>query len=244
MRLLILNWRNPWYPWAGGAELVTYRVAQRLATWGWSVEWFSGAYPAGPAVEDVDGIRFVRAGSALTVQLAAWRRYRKATGFDVVLDEINTIPFYAHLYMHAPTGAYIHQLAQEVWLWEDLLGTTISFTGRVSNDERTSLLRRASCLWMTSVREGWGLAVTEAARHGTPAVAYRVPGLVDSVKDGRTGVIVDPDPRALALATAELFRGDFQRFAAGALEDSKNYDWDRTARNFEAILRARAQQPR
>jgi hypothetical protein len=43
---------------------------------------------------------------------------------------------------------------------------------------------------------------------------------------------------ALGVSSAELSA------CGGALEDSKNYDWDRTARNFEAILRARAQQPR
>ena len=34
----------------------------------------------------------------------------------------------------------------------------------------------------TSIREGWGLNVSEAAALGTPSIGYAVPGLVDSVR--------------------------------------------------------------
>jgi glycosyltransferase involved in cell wall biosynthesis len=111
--------------------------------------------------------------------------------------------------------------------------------GRVTNEARTRVLRTASCLWMTSVREGWGLAVTEAARHGTPAVVYAVPGLVDSVSDGKTGYVVEQRPAALAAATAKLFADSFAAFSAAALEGSRNLDWDGTARHFEEVLRER-----
>jgi glycosyltransferase involved in cell wall biosynthesis len=52
------------------------------------------------------------------------------------------------------------------------------------------------------VREGWGLVITEAAAVGTPAIAYDVPGLRDSVT-ASGGVLVEPNPRALAEALAE-----------------------------------------
>ena len=40
----MLNWRDAWHPKAGGAELVTLRVLERLVRRGITVEWFSGAY--------------------------------------------------------------------------------------------------------------------------------------------------------------------------------------------------------
>lgn len=48
----------------------------------------------------------------------------------------------------------------------------------------------------TSVREGWGLVVTEAAAVGTPTVAYDVPGLRDSTR-AADGVVVPASPMAL-----------------------------------------------
>ena len=74
MRVLFLNWRDPWHPRAGGAELVTLRVAERLSRWGWDVEWFSARYAGSSSDEIRDGIRFVRDGNQLTVHLRAARR--------------------------------------------------------------------------------------------------------------------------------------------------------------------------
>jgi glycosyltransferase involved in cell wall biosynthesis len=74
----------------------------------------------------------------------------------------------------------------------------ISFLGRVSHEEKFELMAKAHVLVATSVREGWGLVVTEAASVGTPAVAYDVAGLRDSVK-ASNGTLVTPDPRSLAV---------------------------------------------
>lgn len=42
----------------------------------------------------------------------------------------------------------------------------------------------------TSLGEGWGLCVLEAAALGVPTVAFDVPGLRDAVRDGQTGWLV------------------------------------------------------
>ncbi|MHB8289371.1 MAG: glycosyltransferase family 4 protein [Acidimicrobiales bacterium] len=80
-------------------------------------------------------------------------------------------------------------------------GTT--FFGRVPEVEKYRLFARAHALIATSVREGWGLTVTEAASVGTPAIAYNVPGLTDSVTASK-GCIVHPSPSALAKKIVEL----------------------------------------
>ena len=51
-------------------------------------------------------------------------------------------------------------------------------------------MSRAHVLLVPGVREGWGLVVTEANAMGTPAMAYDVPGLQDSVINGVTGKLV------------------------------------------------------
>ncbi len=57
----------------------------------------------------------------------------------------------------------------------------VHFLGRVSSEERVHLMARAHVLVATSVREGWGLTVSEAAALGTPSIGYRAPGLVDPI---------------------------------------------------------------
>ena len=45
---------------------------------------------------------------------------------------------------------------------------------------------------LPSRKEGWGLAVTEAAQHAVPTIGYRCSGgLTDSIVDGVTGLLVD-----------------------------------------------------
>src|SRR5580700_11565173 len=82
-------------------------------------------------------------------------------------------------------------------------GPGVIFLGHVSEEEKRERLARAHVLVATSVREGWGLVVTEAAASGTVAIGYDVPGLRDSI--GASGGILTPaDPASLASGVVGL----------------------------------------
>jgi glycosyltransferase involved in cell wall biosynthesis len=82
----------------------------------------------------------------------------------------------------------------------------VEFLGRISYDKVLSRLARAHVLVSTSVREGWGLNVSEAAACGTPTIGYTAPGLVDSIP-ASGGELVEPRPEALAEALLRFFEG-------------------------------------
>ena len=64
-------------------------------------------------------------------------------------------------------------------------------TGTSTSDASMNCSRGPGCTCMPSRKEGWGLAVIEAAQHGVPTVGYRSSaGLTDSIIDGVTGVLV------------------------------------------------------
>jgi glycosyltransferase involved in cell wall biosynthesis len=67
--------------------------------------------------------------------------------------------------------------------------SSIKCLGKVSKEKKIELMQRSQIIAAASVKEGWGLTVTEAASQGTPAVVYNVDGLRDSVKDGKTGIV-------------------------------------------------------
>lgn len=83
-------------------------------------------------------------------------------------------------------------------------GATI--LGHVPWEERQRRLAEADVLVATSVREGWGLNVSEAAAVGTPTIGYRVDGLSDSIP-ASGGHLVDPDPASLAASLRDFFDG-------------------------------------
>ena len=79
----------------------------------------------------------------------------------------------------------------------------VEFLGRVSESEKRDRLARAHVLLATSVREGWGLVVTEAAQYGTVTAGYEVPGLSDSIS-ASNGVITPSSPRKLSEAIIDI----------------------------------------
>ena len=110
------------HPKAGGAEYVTRRVASGLVERGHEVTWFASHSRGLPADDVIDGVRVVRRASQATVHVyfAGWLFSQEWRGrrFDIVVDQVNTIPFFAHMVTRTPTIAFIHQLAREVWFQE------------------------------------------------------------------------------------------------------------------------------
>jgi glycosyltransferase involved in cell wall biosynthesis len=111
--------------------------------------------------------------------------------------------------------------------------------GKVSNSEKLELMSKAHVLLAPGVREGWGLVVTEANAMGTPAIAYDIPGLRDSVIDGVTGKLVPRgDTVAMAIEAMELFKNQeiLHAYSSKALDISRNFDWDHTASHIADVL--------
>jgi glycosyltransferase involved in cell wall biosynthesis len=116
----------------------------------------------------------------------------------------------------------------------------VTFYGHINNELKYQLLRKAHLVLMPSVREGWGLVVTEANAMGTPVLAYNVPGLKDSVVDGKTGILVkNNSPQSLAHSAITLLRDQalLEKYSSEALTFSKQFNWDNTAVAFDKIIR-------
>ena len=121
-------------------------------------------------------------------------------------------------------------------------GDLVDFCGRVSADERDALLASSSVMVLPSVREGWGLAVIEAAWQGTPTVAYRsAGGVTESIRDEVTGLLAET-PTELAEAVARLLDDpELQERMSGACRDwASTFDWDRATDEVERLLAERA----
>jgi glycosyltransferase involved in cell wall biosynthesis len=115
----------------------------------------------------------------------------------------------------------------------------VTFYGYVSSRVKYELLSRSHIVIVPATREGWGLVVTESNAMGTPVVAYNVPGLRDSVRNGSTGILVQEDsPRGLASAITSLLenRHILDNLSSNALSFSREFNWDTTATVFNRII--------
>ena len=166
MRILVCNWRDGSHPAAGGAEVYTEEVLARWAADGHDVTLFSAAQADRPERETVRGVRRVRRGGKLGVyrDAAKWFEAEGRGQFDLVIDEVNTRPFFAHRFADAPVVALYHQTCEEIWSYE--MPFPASWLGR----------RVLEPKWLGEMRGVPALAVSESTRDAI--AAFGVAGAV------------------------------------------------------------------
>jgi glycosyltransferase involved in cell wall biosynthesis len=115
----------------------------------------------------------------------------------------------------------------------------LTLPGRLDDEELLSLYRRAWLVGSTSVREGWGMTLTEAAACGTPAVASRITGHDEAIRDGESGLLVDGVEEFAAAADSVISDSLLRRrLGQGALRNAERLSWDATATATLEVLAA------
>jgi glycosyltransferase involved in cell wall biosynthesis len=111
--MLVVNWRCPKNPLAGGAEVYLQEIFSRLVSRGHHVTLLSERF-AGSEPEDViEGIRVIRAGGKFTFNFTAGRqvsRLAESLNADIVIDDLNKIPFYSTWHTKRPVLAILMHL--------------------------------------------------------------------------------------------------------------------------------------
>ncbi|WP_278313846.1 glycosyltransferase family 4 protein [Lolliginicoccus levis] len=118
----------------------------------------------------------------------------------------------------------------------------VTFHGHVDEESKHRLLSRSWLHLMPSRKEGWGLAVIEAAQHGVPTIGYLSSrGLTDSIIDGVTGRLVT-DRSELVDVARELLDDEVERALLGEKARARvaEFSWQQCASSVEAVLEAAA----
>lgn len=121
---------------------------------------------------------------------------------------------------------YLKEKAKQLGLEKN-----INFWGYVDKKMKYLLLAKSHLLINPSFREGWSLVVMEAASVGTPTVGYDVPGLRDSIVNGKTGLLSESNPENLATNVLELLadKAEYERFRKNCFIWSKKFNWEKSA---------------
>ena len=364
MKILIFNWRDRKNPLAGGAEIVTEELLKRLVKNGHRATLLTSKFKGCQNKEIIDGYEIIRVGGRWTVYWQAYIYYQRYLRgkFDLVIDEINTIPFFAKFYVKEKNIILCYQLCRQIWFYQMLfplsligylieplylwllrkkivltesestkkdmqkygfraenififnigleielaknlntlskykeptilsLGTlrnmkrplhvvkafeiakekipdlklviagdagtrygkkvldyiknskykdSINYLGKVSIDKKLELMQKSHIICVTSVKEGWGIIVTEANSQGTPAIVYNVDGLRDSVKNNETGVICKNNtPKNLAENITELLNSQekYQNLRINAWLWSKEINFKESYKDFINVI--------
>jgi glycosyltransferase involved in cell wall biosynthesis len=364
MKILWCTWKDRKHPASGGAEVVNEEIAKRLVRDGHEVIFLVGGFKGCLPEETIDGYKVVRLGTRWSVYWKAYRYYQKnLRGWaDLVIDEVNTMPFFCKFYVKEKNILFVHQLCREIWFYEmafplNAIGylleplylrmlsdrktitvsdstkrdlarhgfkpgrvsiisegleiepvadlamgaralqkyehptvlafgsvramkrtmhivkafeiakakvpdlqlvvagnasgryganvlahiknfryvSSVTCLGKVSKEKKIELMQRSRLIAAASVKEGWGLTVTEAASQGTPAVVYNVDGLRDSVKNGETGIVCEANtPENMAENIVKLLENkeEYERLRSAGWEWSKEINFENSYRQF------------
>ena len=102
------------------------------------------------------------------------------------------------------------------------------------------MLQRSWVHLMPSRKEGWGLAVVEAAQHRVPTIGYRSSGgLSDSIIDGVTGILANSHAELVG-HLEELLWDPVLREQLGAKAQARNgeFSWEQSADGMRHVLEA------
>ncbi len=132
------------------------------------------------------------------------------------------------------------------WWWQRLvdhaarLGVSdaVTFHGHVDDITKHHVMQQSWVHVLPSRKEGWGLAVIEAALHAVPTIGYRSSGgLADSIIDGVTGVLVDSHAelvnRLQQLLVDPVLR---DQLGAKAQARSAEFSWQQSADAMRTVL--------
>lgn len=114
------------------------------------------------------------------------------------------------------------------------------FLKKTKMDIKVKLMQEAWCLLLPSVKEGWGMVVTEAAACGTPSIVSDVTGLRDSVIKNKTGLVLSEKPSEKELSDAMLkVVGDSglrSKLSKESVLWAKNFNWDKSYGEFRNLI--------
>lgn len=119
---------------------------------------------------------------------------------------------------------------------KSLVRDRIELVGRVMGQKKKDLLRNCLLVCMPSRFESWGIVAIEAGAAGKPVIGTKIQGLIDSIKDGETGILVPPErPDLLAEKMIYLIENENERKILGRNGRlwAKHFNWDDLAREQE-----------
>ena len=115
----------------------------------------------------------------------------------------------------------------------------VKFLGKISDGELRRIFMESKLCVLGTEKEGWGLVAMEAQSYGCPVVAFDVPGIRESVVNGKTGILVKfGDDYAMADAMNRLISNHqlYSRMSKLAIKRARMYSWDQCYLEFFSEL--------
>ena len=128
MNILVVNWQDITNPLSGGAEVHFHEIFSRIVRRGHRVTLCCSTYRGAASRETIDGIEILRRGWRPLFNFVFPFTYLtrlRGSGYDVVVEDLNKVPFFSPLYVRRPLAGIAHHLfGKSVFLETGLLSAS------------------------------------------------------------------------------------------------------------------------
>jgi glycosyltransferase involved in cell wall biosynthesis len=187
-----------------------------------------------PGLGENDFLTFDKTETPSLVYFGGMRDYKRPWEPLYVLKELINAYQDIHLFM-VGSGLSL-QNVKEI-CQNTGLSRYVTFTGRLSDEELKQLVGRSWVNIHSSVTEGFGLSIVEASALGTPTVAYDVPGVNETVEDGKNGALVEEGNRKMMAESIMRIIGQYSDWwVKSSIDAARKYSWEKTARAWDKHL--------
>jgi len=152
---------------------------------------------------------------------------RLVKGGDIIIESLSDIRRVlgsVHLYFagEVPNNHALRKMTSAAGLDEH-----VTFTGLLDVREYRRLLNSIDLLVLPSREESFGIAFLEAMALGKPIIAGNVGGVPEVVKNGRNGILVEPNAVKVAEAILYLYENENVRREMSQKNqfDASRFDW-------------------
>lgn len=108
-------------------------------------------------------------------------RLTAAKNFDLIIKAFNKLKLPLLIYGDGPLSMSLKILAED----------NVNFLGEITDNEQRKLYSRAKGYIVAQKDEDFGITPVEAMGQGTPVIAYRGGGYLESIVEGKTGIFFD-----------------------------------------------------
>jgi len=119
----------------------------------------------------------------------------------------------------------------EKYFSDEKIKASINKQGQISNEKMYELLNDSDIFILLSETqssgdfEGFGIAVIEANHFGLPAIGSYNSGMEDSIKDGVSGILVDPKNKEQIRKAVDTICDNYERYSNSAKEWAEEHHW-------------------
>jgi glycosyltransferase involved in cell wall biosynthesis len=152
-------------------------------------------------------------------------RLTAAKNFDLIVKAFNRLGFPLKVYGLGPSGEFLKSIAK----------SNIEFLGKVTDEGMAELYRGAKAFILAQKDEDFGMTSVEAMSFGTPVIAYKGGGYLESVIEGKTGIFFDSLTKEGIVEAVKKF-GKMKFKSEDSSAQSKKFSKERFTREIVAFV--------